>query len=367
MCSRHVHCSYVSVFDKGTVLLEDPALLGFWLSYKALTSKERNMKKIIIAIFCLSISATTLAQTQPGEYPTPYPLQPEISVGELWPALRNEGWWYATKLTGDLALQEAFKFAAKDPEKAAQAIGKAIEAVKNLLADPNKTQAEKVDLLMQMIEKSMIKYKSAPAGQLSLALQHSLEYGVTRLDWKPKIEVDKCKTWYWKTTYYECDSPSGTCSQQEHIYKEDFYKKTPDHYIYRIIAGQEQQVAEIKGGVSVSSRTLSTDLGFSFTDFKQVYEFFTFDDANVDANNAVYYDFFSSLNNQNKNKSISYKVKSDNSPYKPGNCGSSEAYTSTAVHDGNGDGVVDYIPESEYTTFYNSVSWLVPIVSNLLN
>jgi hypothetical protein len=81
-------------------------------------------------------------------------------------------------------------------------------------------------------------------------------------------------------------------------------------------------------------------------------------------NRVFWYDYFSDY--RNKGQTLSYKVVADDSAYKFGKCGSINRYESISIGDINGDGKLDFIPNSEYAKYFGRhYGWLIPIISLL--
>ncbi|MDH5301957.1 MAG: hypothetical protein OEW58_11405 [Gammaproteobacteria bacterium] len=241
-------------------------------------------------------------------------------------------------------------------------IAKRLEIILN---DNTKTKDDKSKEIIKIIENSISEYKTSPSGILNIEVGHSIEYGVTRLSWDKKIEVDTCEGGAAGWICGQTDDFTGECISWTLYtdYWKDYVRKEPDYYIYRIVNGTETFLTKLTGRSEIHRESLS----FSPDVFKTVKSIYDYDSTfkfNIPDTQAFWYDFNSEY--RNKGDNLHYKVISDNSAYKYGNCGSSEKYTSTVWADYDGDGKMDFIPNAEYQKYFAKYyGWLVPVITSL--
>ncbi len=316
----------------------------------------------IISVFTLlALPGMSNAAYDVSWLPPPYPYS--ISSGNIKDAILNGNIEYALRLVKDKAYQELYK-KLSDERQVAELVKKLAEKLEKELNDDAKTNEEKSVAVLQIIEESMEPYKSTPKGEINLSLQHSISSGVTRIEWDKMIEVDVCKSRY---IGLECSYDQYGIQQCSYTfkYKDEYVTKIPDYYIYKIVNGNTSLITKINGVRSVSANSIS--IGSNIDGFKLLKEFYDFkkyDIPNINTDKAFVYDPWSDIKNQGD--TVSYRVLTDNAPYRYGDCGTSESYSVTAAFDTNGDGHADFIPDSVYDSYRaQAFSWMVPVL-NLL-
>jgi len=311
--------------------------------------------KRTIAVLLLLLPLWTHADVLLPDLPEPY--QAEITYGDIWNAFLNAEFAYATRLLTDKVYQELMQ-ALNNEKKIAVLLQKLAQKLAPLLNDPNKSNAEKGQAIVKEIEMSLEPYESAPVGDLNLAFKHSIEYGVTRLTWDKKVTVDECPG---ALCQWQCDcDPFFGCSNCVWSCRtwKDYVRKEPDYYIYRILNGQEKLITKLKGRREIhrESITFSADV---WSTIKSAYDFDRDFRFGVDDSKAFFHDLNSDYRNQGQ--SLAYRVVADNSPYRFGNCGVSETFSSTGWVDQNADGRIDFIPPEGYARYFGKYfGWLIP-------
>lgn len=313
----------------------------------------------MLALLLFFISASPASSVELGSFPELF--KAEVEGGDIWDELKAGHYKYAIKLTEDLFFQEV-KQALNDEKLIPTIVSKLAEELQKILSDATLTEPEKKEAIFGVVTQSLENYSSVSAGELNLMLKHSIEYGATRFVWDKKTEVDTCDG---GTFYWSCRNLS--CSEGEWAYHSwtDYVYKVPDYYLYRVINGQSTLLTKLKGSRSVTRNTLV--IGESAWDsVKSAYNYYNAQNPyDVDSTQAAWVDLNSDY--RNIGDALSYKVVADNSPYKLGDCGSSETYTSLAFLDADGDGKVDFIPQSVYDELWmKNNAWFIPVIT-LLN
>lgn len=306
---------------------------------------------------CLS-SATLASDYQLPELGgEPYPA--EIHYDSILEAFFSGNYQYAYDLLGNYIYQEARKWVA-DGKYLKPLLEKGLSELAAILNDDSKTAQQKGQDIVALVEKSMTPYESATAGSLNMSFAHSIQYGVTRLSWDKKIEVDKCSG---AKLVYEClEWDGGSCLSggTYMVYWVDYVRKVPDYYIYRVVNGQETLLTKLDGSQDVhrESMTFSNDV---FAAIKGIYHYK--DDFSFPSDDkAFWYDFNSEY--RKPGETLAYRVVADNLRQKYGNCGSSERDETVASADADGNGYMDFVPMAEYSK-YRVGGWLVPVLSIL--
>jgi hypothetical protein len=323
-------------------------------------------KYFVFALVMFFIPLNSQASEQLPDLGEPYDI--EIQNDWIIDAILDANFKSAAKLIQERIYQE-LKQRLYDEKTIAIIVSRLAQELEKILNDPNKTDAQKGEDIIMLINASMEDYKSTPEGNLNLEFKHSIEYGVTRLTWDKKIETDTCKTYYAEMTCTDwygslCWGWEDGCScSYSGYYKTEYVKKEPDYYIYRIINNQETLITKLLGNRQIKTKTISFsediwDTAKSIYDFTQDVEF------DVGNDKAFFYDMNSDY--RNVGDSFSYKVVTDNSPYKYGNCGSSESYVTISSPDSDANGRMDFIPDSEYAKYFGKYyGWLIPVITML--
>jgi len=321
--------------------------------------------RIIYAACCLvglaSLQTTTMADDVDTQTLEEW-INPTIYYRDIWDAIKSGDIAYAKKLTGDIIYQE-LRQTLNDEKRLSVIVEKATEALLAVLNDNSKTDETKADEIAVLIDSMLASYESAPTGQLNLTFKHALEMGVTRLTWDRMIEVDNCSG-YSVTTYCDFDSNGVYGCYNSYVWTETYVYKQPDYYIYRIVNGQERLITRLVGLRQVQSNTIF-DTSSPWKTAKGVYNLYNHD-TGIDESRAFFYDLNADV--RNVGDTLAYKVVADNNPQQARKCGTSEVWRSTATADIDGDGKMDYIPDSEYQALFGKYyGWFIPVITMNLN
>lgn len=239
-----------------------------------------------------------------------------------------------------------------------------------IIDDPAKPPLQKYDELLQLTDNSLEPTKSPASGVLNVTLQHSIELGVTRLEWDDKARTGSQSGGQVTTN---CVGWTGQMSCTESAsYSTCFYRSQPEYYIYRVVNGQETLITRIQG-----SLVSSGDVGITFNDslFQSAWSaakyYYTVQLSgkypDVKPGRAFFYDFQADL--REPGTTLSYKViSSDDFFVSPYVCGArtGKTYTATVVSDGNGDGRMDYLPAADYAKYAGKYTSWLPAVLGVL-
>lgn len=319
------------------------------------------MKRVFLACAIVASLGSPLVANATVQLPDlgGEPYQRDISFGAIKDAFFSGNFVYGTKLIQDLAYRE-IRQKLNDEKLIPTIVAELAKKIEKILSDSAKTDAIKSEEIVTLIESSLGKYESAAQGDLAISLKHSIDYGVTKVIWDKKVETDRCEGGAAGFVCYEryqgqCTNSSWTVTKWT-----DYVQKVPDYYLYRVVDGQDTLLTKLAGRQEIHRESLD----FSANPFSSLWSIIRYDDTysfDVDGSKAIWYDFNSDY--RNKGQTLSYKVVADNGPYKFGDCGTSERYETAATADSNGDGKMDFIPDSEYQ---KRNAWLVPVIALLL-
>lgn len=314
------------------------------------------MKLGRIIILCTTLGIPALAQAEISLPDLGEPYQSQISYQDIQSAILNGDLQYALNLATDLAIQKA-RQALNDQKNIHALITLIASQLQNILNDTTKTDAQKSNDVIELIENSIgAQYQSSPAGSINLTFTHSIEYGVTRLTWSQKTAHTTCDVYYYR---FVCDDFGENC-HNELFYTKEYWTRVPTYSIYRVIDGQQELLTRLEGYQETTNNTfqLNSDI---WKDIKNAIDFYRhIPTGGVSDGQAVWYDFNSDYHNAGH--TLSYKVAADNPQL--GQCAGSEHYESTAFVDSDGDGRADFIPSDEYAKLFGKYyGWLVPTLS----
>lgn len=311
------------------------------------------MKLKLGIVFCFFFgfpfaSQADIALPDLGE---PVPL--EVSYPDIVKAVWQGNYEYAKKMI-TTAIYREIRQKLNDEKFIRVILAKLQDELNKIFDDPSKTNEQKGIEIMKLIESTLSQYKSTKIGALNVMLEHSIEYGVTRITWDDKVAIDTCKEWYLQTV---CEG--GTC-RTTWVETTLFIRKTPDYSVYRILGGKETLLTKLKGYRDISGKTFSVSSNVWGT-LKSAYKYFNYE-MNIEPGRGVWFDYNSDY--RNKGQTLSYKIVSDDVPYGlGGSCTTDHSYTSIAHQDINGDGKADYIPETEYAKYFGKYyGWLIPTI-----
>ena len=318
----------------------------------------------MIACLLILVSTHTYADVWDEVPPVPIPAPAQVSVDDLKTAIKDLNFEHALRILQDLAVQKYHELLT-NPDS----LQKLVDKLKNVLEDDSKSDVEKKDTVLTMINESMGEFKSEPSGSANLALKYSIDYGVSRLEWDNNVVIDKCSGnfvgWECLEWGYDYQGYYGCLNDRYSArYWEDHVLRIPDYHIYKLINGVEEAVTKIQGTRSVQRNQVSVSTDDNWVNIiKQAYDFSEFEPIKAPEGKVVWLDINAGYRNQGD--TVAYRVEIDNSSTKYGSCGGNLTKDGTSILDGNGDGRVDFIPASEYPS--SVAAWLIPINHLLLN
>jgi hypothetical protein len=293
-------------------------------------------------------------------------IRPQEILGELFAG----NYRYALQLAKDFAVQEARK-KINDGTAAKVLVSRLAAALNKIIDDPGKTQVQKEDEIFALINASLEPQSSAPVGPLNLTLRHSVEYGVTRLEWDAKTVEDTC---YFGTISGTCHIDSGlnpqSCSTAGNGGWARYYRQ-PEYIVLRTVSGQSTGLTRMPGYAEARSTgqpfdDLWTSVRGFLRDYYQQHYGEPFPNA-VPPGRVFFYDVHGEF--RDPGTTLSYEVLSDDvvgGLYQ--GCGGRHGYRSVAVADSNGDGRMDYLPASAYSKYFAKYyGWLPGVVNSLLD
>lgn len=288
----------------------------------------------------------------------------EIDADEIWNAIRDANWNYVTDLLTE-ALRLRIRQELNTQKNIPVLMRTLVKELNRIFDDPSMPVDEKKNAILLLINNTLEDHASAPAGQLNVVMRHSVEHGVTKLEWDAKVHVDECEGAVVRTV---CNDPLNPGSCQTYIdYFVEYVRREPNYRIYRILNGQETLLTTMWGQKTVRKDTYS----FGSSIWKNVREAvdlaFGDDFAYPSSPDRVFfYDF--SADYREKGTSLAYRIVSSDAFQKHGNCGTVHNYESTVVADADGDGLMDYIPRATYQKYFSKYyGWLTPVITSVLN
>jgi hypothetical protein len=306
------------------------------------------------------------------------PLPPEVwppivdtplQISDILNELAYRNYQAAWRIAKDLAIIEArqqvhnyFKSKVKMTKLAAD--------LNQIFDDPNRTLIEKEDDLLALTDASLEPTASPQSGALNVTMQHSIELGVTRLEWDDKVRTGSCSG---GMVSANCRSIGGVWScDASGSYSTVYYKSQPDYIIYRIVNGQETVISRLKGSLQNSGSpalTISDNLWKSSWSFAKVY----YNSRgkpyrDVVPGRAFFYDFNADMHEPGQ--TLQYKVVvHDDWLMSPQICGAGTGSTipTTVTADGDGNGRMDYLSNADYAKFFKKYyGWLPTVINSIL-
>jgi len=255
----------------------------------------------------------------------------------------------------------------RDPEQYLSILLKVSEELSKILNDDNKNETEKASDILVLIDASMGEYSSEKESITGLNLQHSQQYGVTKLNWDHNITVDSCY-------FIDFDTETGWTTGWFDA------RFTPDYYIYKIINGNEKLLTKIKGGGRRSSMGFTIGTNGDFLSVVKSYYDYSTTRYSPPSNTiqVSWYDFDSQY--RQLGDSVFYKIKIDNKKHLGHSCGNRVNKTGVVALDSDGNGIADFLPgniittphvntdsngSNYYSAFQKSNAWIVPLISNI--
>lgn len=241
-----------------------------------------------------------------------------------------------------------------------------------IIDDPAKSDTEKKDELLNLTDASLEPTVSSPAGELNLTMQHSIELGVTRLEWDDRVRHGSCSGGYVSTSCTGYGSSSWNCSGGA-TYSTVFYKSQPDYIIYRIVNGQEKVITRIRGYMA-NSGTQNLSITPNFWNSVWATAKYYYNQVkgvpyrDVVPGRAFFYDFNADLHNPGD--TLQYKVVTHDDWFLPPSvcgAGTGSNHTTTVTADGDGNGRMDYLSSADYAKFFKKYyGWLPGLISSML-
>jgi hypothetical protein len=244
-----------------------------------------------------------------------------------------------------------------------------------IIDDPAKSPTQKADELIQLTDNSFAASSSAPAGELNVTMKHSVELGVTRLEWDDRVRDGT------QDAYRVTGSCSGTTTGMGcnwgGSYSRCYYRSQPDYYIYRIVNGQQTLITILKGSMyssSSSSFQINDKLWKSAWNAAKYYytNIYNGNYPDVVPGRAFFYDFQSDM--RPPGSTLSYKVITfDDWLFPVVNnsvaCGAATGsyHETTVTADGNADGRPDFLVAADYSRYFGKyMGWMPGVIGSLL-
>lgn len=222
------------------------------------------------------------------------------------------------------------------------------EGIKKLdkILNPSDTDEEIKEKILNIINDSMLVYKSSPQGPLELTLRYSVDYLTTEISWKRKVETLECNEWM-VTADCRIDAYGVRNCNTVGYYKKVYYSIEPDYYIYRIVDGSKNLVTSIRGGIR--GRNVKYTISSDPKDWaKEIYDYMTGSGVSRSPELGIKFDYDADI--REPNTTLSYRVEARSNRFWKSNsfCDSPSTWSSQSIADGNGDGYFDFIPQSAY-------------------
>ena len=348
------------------------------------------MKKGSKTGFCLLfvILSTSVSVHAQVFTPVPTDVWPTVvntpdTPSDIIAELRYRNWQAAWRIAKDLAIIEARKqvhayFNSKvDMTKLAANLNKIID-------DPTKNDVQKADQLLLLTDASLEPTTLPQTGTLNVTLQHSIELGVTRLEWDDKVR-NGSQSGVRATANCSGSTTSYICSFGGAVVSTCYYRSQPHYLIYRVINGQETLITQMVGSLKSSgssSFTLTDNLWKSAWSvakaYYTVYVQGTYRD--VVPGRAFFYDFQADM--RPPGSTLAYRIQviddhfvaavdtnhdmiGDTLPCGAGTGGAT--YNTTVNADANGDGRMDYLTDADYAKYFGKYfGWLPALIDSLL-
>jgi hypothetical protein len=342
------------------------------------------MKNRAKAAFCLLILGLSGAAAQAQVFsPTPPDVWPQVvgapyTVNDIWQWIRDRNFEALKRLATD----QIIKYGRDQVESYAKGQIKSTALARRInfiLEDPIMTPGQKYDALIQFTDNSFEAHSSAPSGLLNVTLKHSVELGVTRLEWDDRVRNGS------QSSYHATGTCSGTTSGMScnfgGSYSKYYYRSQPDYFIYRIVNGQETLITVLRGSMYSSPSSgfqVSPNLFNSAWNAAKYYYTNVAHGTYPDAvpGRAFFYDFQAEL--RPPGSTLAYRVDTFDDWLFPvfdsdgdGNPDSTECgaatggrHTTTVTADANGDGRMDYLTDADYSKYFGKYSGWLPAVIN---
>jgi hypothetical protein len=305
-----------------------------------------------------------------------------VSVNDIWLWIRDRNYAALWRLAKDQAIKAA-RDEVQRQLKGQIKSAKLAARINLVLEDPIMTLSQKYDALIQFTDSSFETNGSAPSGLLNVTLKHSIELGVTRLEWDDKVR-DGSQSEYRATGECSGTTTSMNCRWGGR-YSRCYYRSQPDYYIYRIVNGEQTLITALRGSMYSSPNS-----GFQFNaklwDLAWNAAKYYYTDVlhgtypNPVPGRAFFYDFQAEL--RPPGSTLSYRVDtfddwlfpvfdSDGDGFGDAvACGAATGRlnTTTVTADANGDGRMDYLTAADYSRYWGKyMGWLPGVINSTLD
>lgn len=234
----------------------------------------------------------------------------------------------------------------------------AAKKLEEILYKPT-TNEQKAKEIFGYINSTFSGYQSSSTGNLNLSFKYSPETGVMRLEWDSIPELDKC--WFVNGEVEVCKwDPYWQMKVcwVEFTYGEEWVKMVPEHYVYRIENGQKKLITKIGGEYYRSTDSITLGNKDPWGSVKSIYNFDGGNPFSVGTNRVAFLDFDSDL--RGIGKTLAYEVVSSTRKWRDDTCNDTVTRSTSSFVDSNGDGLVDFVPISEYSKL--TAKWFTPIL-----
>lgn len=326
---------------------------------------------LITGLFVSGARAQVFTPLPPEVWPdiVDTPLQPSDIIVEL----RYRNWLAAWRIAKDLAIIHA-RQEVHDYFHSKVKMTKLAATLNKILDDPGKTDVQKADELLMLTDASFEPSTSAPTGALNVTMKHSIELGVTRLEWDDKVRNGSQSG---GRVTGQCTYGSSYSCSWGGTYSTCYYRAQPDYFIYRIVNDEETLITIMKGFHASSG---SSSIAFSDNLWKSAWEVAKYyyetvlsgNYPNVVPGRAFFYDFQADM--RPPGSTLSYRVVTFDDwlfPVVNGAtaCGAATggSHATTVSADANGDGRMDYLTNADYSKYFGKYfGWLPAVIGSVL-
>jgi hypothetical protein len=297
--------------------------------------------------------------------------------------LRFRNWQAAWRIAKDLAIIQARKKVHSYFHSNVE-MTKLAANLNKIIDDPTKTDVQKADQLLMLTDASLEPTTLPKTGTLNVTLQHSIELGVTRIEWDDKVR-NGSQSGVHATAKCVGSTTSYTCGFQGAVVSTCYYRSQPHYNIYRRINGVETLITTMTGSLTSSgsaSFTTADKLWKSAWNaakyYYAVYLQGTYRDVVPDR--AFFYDFQADM--RPPGSTLSYRIHvvddhfvqavdtnhdmiGDTMPCGAGTGGAT--FSTIANADADGDGRMDYLTSADYSKYFAKYyGWLPVLIDSVL-
>ena len=336
---------------------------------------------LLVLMLCASAARAQVFSPIPPDVWPPVVNAP-TNVNQIWQWIRDRNYAALWRLAKDEAIKagrDQVMSYAKGQIKAT----KLAQRINLILEDPIMTPAQKYDALIQFTDSSFEAHSSLPSGALNVTLKHSIELGITRLEWDDKVR-DGSQSKYRATA--DCiGAGSGWNCTYGGSYSKCYYRSQPDYNIYRIVNGQATLITTLRGSMYSSPYSgfqVNLKLWNSAWNAAKYYYTDVLHGTYPDAvpGRAFFYDFQADL--RPPGSTLSYRVvtfddwlfpvfDSDGDGIGDATaCGAATggSNSTTVTADADGNGRMDYLTDADYSKYFGKYSgWLPGVINSILD